>query len=293
MQLLATHGGGRWGMRRPRAMAAGSRGLPAASLALIAAALWLPAQESRPGEAPAYTLTALLEGDSFVRIPAGEFTMGADEGPAQEQPAHRVRITRDFEMGRYEVSQAQWEAVMRNPHARPGTDGGREVNPSHFRGPSRPVENVSWEAVQQFLRNLNARDERYRYRLPTEAEWEYAARAGGEGEPYGDLAASAWCEATSGGETHPVGQKALNAWGLYDMLGNVAEWVADWHSLDYYSASPGVDLDPIGPATGSYKVYRGGAWLSSAGYCRAGARGFDFPVNGQDSVGFRLVREPR
>src|SRR5437667_5221339 len=114
-------------------------------------------------------------------------------------------------MGKYEVTQAQWESVM-------------ERNPSRFRGADRPVEQVSWNDVQQFLQKLNARGDGYRYRLPAEAEWEYAARAGTSGPYAGNLDAMAWYEQNSGKQTHPVGQKQPNAWGLYDMHGNVWEW---------------------------------------------------------------------
>jgi Uncharacterized conserved protein len=126
-----------------------------------------------------YLLGALLDGSGFARIPAGEFLMGSAAGNADEQPVHRVTISKAFEMGKFEVTQAQWNAVLRNPHNRPNTgEGADALNPSKFKGASRPVENVSWNEVQRFLKALNARDPDHLYRLPTEAEWEYAARAG-------------------------------------------------------------------------------------------------------------------
>jgi formylglycine-generating enzyme required for sulfatase activity len=255
------------------------------SLALLPGLL--PAQET-PNESR-YLLGALLDGSAFARIPAGEFMMGSADGNADEQPIHRVAITKPFEMGKYEVTQAQWNAVMRNPHTRPNTgEGADAVNPSKFKGPSRPVENVAWNEVQQFIRALNIRDPDHIYRLPTEAEWEYASRAGSADDRPKKLDSLAWYEPNSGGETHPVGEKAPNAWGLYDTLGNVLEWVQDWYGMDYYANSP--STDPQGPASGSYRVYRGAGWLSESKYCRHAFRAFDFPSSGQHSVGFRLVR---
>ena len=247
------------------------------------------ASAQAPDTPAAHLLEALLDGSGFVAVKPGEFAMGSQDGNADEQPVHPVRLSRAFEIGKFEVTQAQWEAVMRDPHGRrkPG-DSVPAVNPSHFKGPSRPVENVSWDAVQQFLQRLNTRDAKHTYRLPTEAEWEYAARPWVERESIDRIG---WCEANSGGETHRVGEKAADGRGLYDMLGNVRDWVQDWYSADYYVNSPRVD--PEGPPSGSYKVYRGGAWLSPEKYCRATSRQFDFPNSGYYSVGFRLVRVPK
>ena len=130
------------------------------------------------------------------------------------------------------------------------------------------MEKVSWDDVQEFIRRLNATVGEERYRLPTEAEWEYAARAGTSGDRYGNLGAIAWYEDNSGDRTHPVGRKAPNAWGLYDMLGNVWEWVEDWYG-DYPG---GAVTDPAGPVSGSKRVSRGGSWYDSARYCRASYR---------------------
>ncbi|HVF28549.1 MAG TPA: formylglycine-generating enzyme family protein [Pyrinomonadaceae bacterium] len=244
-----------------------------------------------------YGLSALYDGSGFVRVPAGEFLMGSRGGNNDERPVHRVRISQNFEMGKFEVTQAQWEAVMggtAGAHAGRGDkktaedDAAAGSDPSHFKGSTLPVENVSWEDVQQFLRALNARDSRHAYRLPTEAEWEYACRAGSRGDSAESLNAVAWYRENSQNQTQPVGEKEPNAWGLYDMRGNVWEWVQDWYSPVYYKNSPAVN--PQGPESGSYRVYRGGSWHSSATDCGLAFRSFDLPVNRSYSVGFRLVR---
>lgn len=239
-------------------------------------------------------LAALLDGRGFVQIRAGEFLMGSSNGNSDERPARRVRINHDFEMGRFEVTQAQWSAVLGSAHgrtARAGTPASEVLpgsDPSHFKGSRLPVEKVSWNDVQRFLRALNARDSKHEYRLPTEAEWEYACRAGSTGDYSGDLGAMAWYEGNSEEQTHPVGLKQANAWGLYDMHGNVWEWVQDWYGSDYYEEA--LAIDPQGPAEGSFRANRGGCWHKAAAYCRSAVRGFDFPGDGYYSVGFRLVR---
>ncbi len=176
-------------------------------------------------------------GMEFVKIVPGEFMMGCSAGDsdcdADEKPAHRVQITKAFEIGKYEVTQAQWQAVMGS-------------NPSTLKGDDHPVETISKEEAQAFLDMLTARKDGYRYRLPTEAEWEYAARAGAS--PQVSLDEVAWYAADSGDQTHPVGQKKPNAWGLYDMLGNVREWVSDQYAMNFYSNSP--LADPTGPQPG-------------------------------------------
>ena len=231
-----------------------------------------------------YTLTLqeTLDTMEFVRIPAGSFVMGSpedEEGRSSlEGPQRKVTISQDFWMGRYEVTQEEWEAVMGK-------------NPSRFKrcGPRCPVERVSWEDVQEFLRRLNERESGsgYAYRLPTEAEWEYAARAGTTGPRYGELDEIAWYLDNSGRKTHPVGQKRANAWGLHDMLGNVAEWVADWYG-EYPS---GASTDPTGPRSGSNRVPRGGSWASDAGSVRSAIRhNYYGSVVRYTFGGFRLVR---
>lgn len=246
-----------------------------------------------------YGISALYDGSGFVRIPAGEFLMGARNGNGDERPVHRVRISRSFEMGKFEVTQAQWEAVMDGRvDAHAGQDDKRTAegdgmvnsDPSHFKGSTLPVENVSWDDVQRFLEALNARDHKHLYRLPTEAEWEYACRAGSKGDYAGNLHAVAWYRDNSKNQTQPVGQKEPNAWGLYDMHGNVWEWVQNWYDPRYKNNST---IDPQGPASGSYRVYRGGSWHSSATDCRSAFRSFDLPVNRSYSLGLRLVRTTR
>ena len=229
----------------------------------------------------------------FVRIPAGKFRMGSKFGAflnkyefSDERPRTQVQISREYRLGKYEVTQAEWTAVM-------GT------NPSYFTACGRcPVERVSWGDVQEFIAKLNDRAGMSRYRLPTEAEWEYAARAGSRKDTYaGDLPSTlgrspvlepiAWYGANSGDRTHPVGLKKPNAWGLHDMLGNVGEWVRDLHD-DYPGGSvtdPQVDTSLYGS-----KVIRGGDWDDSPPRCRAAFRGQDSPGVRSSRIGFRLLR---
>ena len=218
----------------------------------------------------------VFDGMEFVWIPAGEFRMGStsEEADAVEQPVTQVRISRGFWLGKHEVTQAEWQGLM-------GT------NPSHFSGCGQcPVESVSWEDAQEFIGRLNAMDGAGTYRLPTEAEWEYAARAGTTGDRYGNLDAIAWCGGNGGSRTHPVGQKVPNAWGLYDMLGNVLEWVGDW-----YDGYPGGTVtDPRGPGSGSHRVLRGGGWGGNASGCRSSVRDSGPPGRRLHHLGFRLLR---
>ena len=232
--------------------------------------------------------TVVFDGIEFVWIPPGEFQMGSTSQRAypDEQPVTRVRISKGFYLGKYKVTQDQWQAVMGN-------------NPSHFSGCGRcPVEQVSWDDAQAFIGRLNARSGGDRYRLPTEAEWEYAARAGTTTDTYaGDITEPdgndpvlngiAWYGSNSGGRTHPVGQKAPNGFGLYDMLGNVREWVVDW----YGGYLGGAVTDPSGPASGSDRVFRGGDFFNGAGVCRPAIRGHWDPGRRDDAgLGFRLLR---
>jgi formylglycine-generating enzyme required for sulfatase activity len=212
----------------------------------------------------------------FVRIAPGEFTMGSPTGMIGEQPPHTVRITAAFDLGKYEVTQAQWEALM-------GT------NPSHFVGPDRPVDSVSWDDTQEFLTHLNAADPAHHYRLPTEAEWEYAARAGTTGDYPGELDEIAWYYPNSNQESHPVGQKRPNPWELYDTHGNVWEWCQDWYDPDYYAASPAAN--PPGPVEGGKKVLRGGSWGANLAYTRSSVRIAFSPDRKNSYFGFRVVRE--
>jgi formylglycine-generating enzyme required for sulfatase activity len=200
------------------------------------------------------------------------------DGGAAEKPVHEVCVD-DFYLGVYEVTQAQWEKVMGN-------------NPSNFRkGGNYPVEQVSWNDIQDFLGRLNRQSGR-RYRLPTEAEWEYAARGGGKREKYAgtsrenELSDYAWYGANSGSSTHPVGQKKPNGLGLYDMSGNVWEWCADWYDGNYYQDSP--KNNPTGPNSGQSRLLRGGSWVSNPGNTRTAKRsGYD-PATRYDNDGFRL-----
>jgi formylglycine-generating enzyme required for sulfatase activity len=161
-------------------------------------------------------------------------------------------------------------------------------NPSHFKGERRPVEQVTWEDAQAFIQRLNAQKGEEVYRLPTEAEWEYACRAGTTGARYGDLDRIAWYGENSGNQTHPVGEKAANAWGLHDMLGNVWEWVGDWYGRDYYQQSPSVD--PSGPNNGDFRVCRGGSWSHIPLGVRAAYRSYIIPAFRFYNLGFRVAR---
>jgi formylglycine-generating enzyme required for sulfatase activity/pimeloyl-ACP methyl ester carboxylesterase len=230
------------------------------------------------------TVTAPLLGPfnmQFVTIPAGEFMMGCSPGDSEcapsESPRHPVQITKSFEMGQYEVTQEQWQAVQGSP-------------PSFFKGGTLPIEQILWNPVQQFLTRLNGRNDGYRYRLPTEAEWEYAARAGSTDKYAGGvLNEIAWYSGNSSSKTHPVGEKKPNAWGLHDMLGNVEEWCQDWYGSDYYSQSP--VTDPPGASSGDYKVLRGGSWAHNSMYVRVSSRVGGHPMGRSSRYGFRCVRE--
>ncbi|MGQ4809267.1 Hercynine oxygenase [Candidatus Entotheonellaceae bacterium PAL068K] len=236
-------------------------------------------QRSDPSAGPP-TLTDRW-GIEFMRLPAGAFMMGSENGYEDEQPVHWVQISQPFYLGKYEVTQGQWEAVTGS-------------NPSHFTGnPNRPVERVSWHDVQAFIKHLNTIEGREIYRLPTEAEWEYAARAGTTtdyhfGNDRSQLGKYAWYSKTSGYETHPVGQLQPNAWGLHDMHGNVWEWVQDRYDASYYEQSPA--RDPRGPSGGSARVLRGGSWRHRPALVRSANRGGDPPAYRDADLGFRLLR---
>lgn len=225
-------------------------------------------------------------GMEFVLIPAGSFLMGADksqekEATKEEVPQHRVTISKAFYMGKYEVTQEQWRAVI-----------GR--NPSRFdENPRNPVETVSWPDVQEFIDKLNTKEGGKRYRLPTEAEWEYAVRAGTTskyffGNDEEQLGQYGWYTENSEDRTHPVGQLKPNPWGLYDVYGNVWEWLQDWYSADYYKHSP--STDPYGPSEGTERVVRGGGWNVIARFCRSAHRDWYTPDNRLGRLGFRLIR---
>ncbi len=217
----------------------------------------------------------------FVHIKAGSFYMGSDDAQAypDEQPVHMVNITRSYLMGKTEVTQRQWESVM-------------DTNPSEFQNPDHPVDNVDWGDIQIFLNRLNKIADCNRcYRLPTEAEWEYAARAGsttgwGFPESPDSLGKYAWYAENSNYTTHPVATKHPNNWGLYDMYGNVYEWVQDFYG-PYAEASLS---DPRGATVGTEYVLRGGSWTDGAREQRPTYRDYYAPTHRHNFFGFRLVR---
>ncbi len=223
---------------------------------------------------------------NMVAVKGGCYQMGDTfgDGFSAAKPVHQVCVS-SFKMGKYEVTQEQWLAVMGN-------------NPSHFAecGLKCPVEQVSWNDIQDFLSRLNAATGK-RYRLPTEAEWEYAARSGGKSEKWAGTSSEsslgnyAWYDANSGKKTHPVGQKQPNGLGLYDMSGNVWEWCSDWYDENYYSSSP--KQNPPGPSSGKYRVLRGGSWYYSASNARAANRSLSAPDDRLYSNGFRVVLPAR
>ena len=214
----------------------------------------------------------------MLLVPRGTFTMGCSPGDTEclgdESPAHQVTFTNDFYMGRTEVTQDQWTATMGS-------------NPSYFQGqsdsPSRPVEQVSWNTIQNFNSATGLR-------LPTEAEWECACRAGTTTARYGVMNDIAWYLSNSRGTTHAVATKLPNALGLYDTIGNVWEWCQDWYG-PYSSASVS---NPTGPATGSVRLERGGCWRGTLDHIRASRRDYDPPNSDSigNNVGFRAVRNP-
>ncbi len=228
-------------------------------------------------------------------IPPGEFLMGSPEDEKDrydKETQHRVKITQGYWLAKTQTTQAQWNAVMGS-------------SPSYFKGEDLPVEHVSWKDIcgdegcsEGFLESANRiRSGDEYFHLPTEAQWEYACRAGTAGADAGDLDEIAWYRENNDGMTHPVGQKKANAWGLHDMIGNVFEWCSDWYG-DYDGREA---TNPVGPARGSYRVVRGCDWTRSAFQCRAAFRGVNHRIpprrgpNCQGPIflnyfGFRLAR---
>ncbi len=227
-------------------------------------------------------LGVTLGDDQFALIPAGSFQMGSLTGDEDERPVHTVNITRPFRLQKTEVTQHQWKAVM-------------GANPSVFSscGETCPVDAVSWNDVQAFIQALNAANPGKNYRLPTEAEWEYAARAGTVGDYGGTgvLDEMGWYPGNSGPSTHVVAQKQPNAWGLFDMHGNAMEWVQDYYSASYYGVSP--SIDPSGPPSGDRRIFRGGSADRSAATARSADRFSAVPsLSSYSCSGFRLARDP-
>jgi formylglycine-generating enzyme required for sulfatase activity len=231
-------------------------------------------------------------GMKLVLIPKGTFQMGSpidEEGADDDEAQHQVTITKEYYLGVTEVTQGQYEKVM-------------GANPSHFQkrdirksdSSMYPVESVSWKDAVEFCKKLSELPEEKKvdrvYRLPTEAEWEYACRAGGKtaysfGESSKSLGEYAWFDGNSNGQTHPVSEKKANAWGLHDMHGNVWEWCSDW----YGKYPKGSVSDPTGPKKGSIRVYRGGSWFNVDANCRSAVRNWFTPEDRLYSIGFRVA----
>ncbi len=224
--------------------------------------------------------TALSEPE-MILVRGGTFQMGNNDGEADEKPVHSVTLS-DFFIGKYEVTQKQWREIMGS-------------NPSYFKNcDDCPVEQVSWEDIQKFLQKLNAKFPGRNYRLPSEAEWEYAARGGAQSKGFeyagsNDVARVAWYDDNSGSKTHPVGGKKSNELGIYDMSGNVYEWCADWYGD--YTAAP--QTNPKGVSTGSRRVLRGGSWDYFSLHCRVSYRNYYTPDYRYYSGGFRLASSPQ
>jgi len=249
---------------------------------LAACALALGAWGAEKEGTPEKSITVDLGGGvkmDLVLIPAGSFRMGYEKDEGDHRPVHEVKIPKPFYMGKYEVTQEQWQAFMGS-------------NPSEFKGPKNPVDAVTWNDCQAFLKKLNDRVGRGKFTLPSEAEWEYACRAGSDTEYFfGDdeklLGEYAWYEHNSGERTHPVGEKKPNAWGLHDMHGNVCEWCEDvWQGS--YQGAPS-DGSAWVKEAGGMRVRRGGAWNFSPGPCRSHVRSGNTPGSDTNRPGLRVV----
>jgi len=242
-------------------------------------------------------------GMKFVQIPPGEFKMGLLDRDAalmelpevkpsslqDELPRHPVKITQAFYMGVTEITQQQWLSIMENrpgPEAQWQRDDWKQL----------PVVSVNWFMVERFLQEINQLDSRFRYRLPSEAEWEYVAWGGSSQNelrpmPLEQLVENAWYIENSSDKPQPVATRNANAYGVHDMLGNVWEWVADWYAADTYQKSP--RINPSGPSDGASKVRRGGSYHCPVHLLRPGYRSANRPGVRFDVLGFRLVAEPR
>lgn len=233
---------------------------------------------SRPAPKPGSIVRNQL-GMDLVYVPAGSFMMGSTNGSSDERPVRQVTIKAGFYIGRFEVTQAEWQKVM-------------GASDSHFKGDRLPVEKVSWNDAQSFINKLNARGEvQFRYRLPTEAEWEYACRAGTTGDYAGVLNEMAWFSENSVSKTHDVGGKRPNAWGLADMHGNVWEWCDDY----YHESYKGAPTDGSAWVTGGLmrdRMLRGGSWDFAANVLRSAFRKGATPTLRRNYIGFRVVADP-
>ena len=244
-----------------------------AFLTLLSVMLSFSTHAREPGDIKTEPTTGM----KYVWVPKGCFMMGSNDGDYGEEPVHEVCVD-GFWMGQTEVTQAQYKKIMGS-------------NPSKFKGNNRPVERVSWSDARMFVEEYN-----YvtggRARLPTEAEWEYACLAGGLHSLYCGggvrLDRLGWYEGNSDGKTHNVAGKRPNAWGLYDMSGNVWEWVQDWYSVGYYAESP--KTNPRGPSKGSKRVLRGGSWVIDPLYLRSAKRYRASSTKRNINFGFRLVQ---
>jgi formylglycine-generating enzyme required for sulfatase activity len=226
---------------------------------------------ARRSPLPGDTMSSPIDGMTYIWIPAGSLTMGCSQGDAErfddETPAHEVAISNGFWIGQTPVTQAAYERVTGK-------------NPSHFKGANLPLEMITWEEAQAYSQAIGGR-------LPTEAEWEYAARADSREPRYGDLERMAWYAGNSDNQTHEVGLKQPNAWGLHDTLGNVWEWIADWYGEKYYAA--GESRDPAGPSSGIRRALRGGSCFNNPRFLRVSVRGKHEPHVRASNVGFRCV----
>ena len=279
----STDGGRTWGAPLKQVTGDVNKQVPAGSHRIV----WdvLSEREKLSGANICFKVVAnsgkfTVNGVSFemVRVEGGTFRMGAtseqeDDADSDEKPVHSVTLS-SYYIGKTEVTQALWQAVMGS-------------NPSAFQGADLPVECVSWNDCQEFIQKLNRLTGR-NFRLPTEAEWEFACRGGNKSNGYkysgsNDIDNVAWYDGYSG--AHPVGTKAPNELGIYDMSGNVWEWCSDWYA-DYTSYS---QTDPTGPQSGSFRVYRGGSWYFNARYCRSSGRGGSDPSDRSNILGLRLA----
>ena len=224
-------------------------------------------------------------GVEFVLIPAGSFIRRIDFAYEEKPEYDELTIGRPFYLGKHEVTQRQWSAVMGN-------------NPSKFKGQDNPVENVSWDDVELFIKRLNEKEGHNRYRLPTDAEWEYAARAGTAGVYFfgddgNELSRYGWHEGNSGPTTRPVGQKPPNPWGLHDVHGNVWEWVEDRCLENHNAGVPGTEPgEPARRCPAADRFSLGGSWFNSARDCRFTSWYYYSPLDFFGSIGFRLALSP-